>query len=221
MTQATDEELVTRVLAGEPHLYELLMRRHNQRLYRAIRAVLRSDTEVEDVMQEAYVNAYAKLSSFRGEAKFSTWITRIALYEAFARVRKGKRYQHAPEEEEEMETREPSPEQAASDRELAQVLERAIESLPESFRTVFMLRAVEEMSTAECAGVLDIPEDTVKTRLHRARTMLQKSLLERADAATPEVFGFHLSRCDRVVDGVFRRLGLARATAADARIGTS
>ncbi len=211
MTQVTDEELVARVVAGEAHLYELLIRRHNQRLYRTIRGVLRRDDEVEDVMQEAYVNAYAHLKSFRGDAKFSTWLVRIALYEAFARVRKGKRFERAPEEDDEMEASQPTPEQAASDRELARVVERAIDGLPESFRTVFMLRAVEEMSTAECADVLDIPEDTVKTRLFRARSMLQKSLLERADATTPEVFGFHLSRCDRVLDGVFRRLGLKRA----------
>jgi len=208
--EPTDEELVSRVLAGEHHVYETLMRRHNRRLFRAIRGVVRDDGETEDVMQEAYVNAYAHLSSFRGSARFATWLTRIALHEAFKRVRKGKRYEQASEEDE-MEAIQPTPEDAAGDRELGQVLERAIDALPEAYRTVFMLRAVEELSTAETAELLEIPDDTVKTRLHRARGILQKSLLERANAATPEAFGFHLSRCDRVVEGVFRKLGLPRA----------
>lgn len=205
--ESTDEDLVARVLAGESHLYEALMRRHNRRLFRAIRGVLRNDAEVEDVMQEAYVNAFAHLSTFRGTAKFSTWLTKIAIYEAFARIRKGKRFEQT-EEDAEMEAEQPTPEQTASDRELGSVLERAIDALPEHFRTVFVLRAVEELSTAEVADVLDIPDDTVKTRLHRARTMLQKSLLARADAATTEVFGFHLSRCDRIVNSVLARLGI-------------
>jgi RNA polymerase sigma-70 factor (ECF subfamily) len=201
--QLTDEDLVRRVVAGEHRLYELLMRRHNRRLYRAIRAVLRNDAEVEDVMQEAYVNAYTHLADFRGSAKFATWLTRIAVYEAFARLRKGKRF--VQQEDDEMEDVKPTPEEASSDRELGRVLERAIENLPETVRTVFVLRAVEELSTSETAEVLDIPDDTVKTRLHRARGMLQKQLLDRS-----EVFEFHLSRCDRVVDAVFKRLGVSR-----------
>lgn len=201
--ELTDEELVTRILSGEGHLYEEVMRRHNRRLYRAIRAIVRSDAEVEDVMQEAYVNAYAHLIQFRGGARFSTWLTRIAIHEAFARLRRAKRF--TSEEGEEMAANERTPEQMAGDAELARALERAIDALPEAYRTVFVLRAVEEMSTAETAEALEIPEDTVKTRLHRARGLLQKSL----DAATPEVYGFHLSRCDRVVKRLLSRLGIA------------
>lgn len=208
-TERTDEELVTRVLAGEAHLYEVLMRRHNQRLYRAIRGVLPDDDEVEDVMQEAYVDAFAHLASFRSEAKFSTWLTRIAVYAAFARARKTKWLAYG-QENEEREAEQPTPEQAVSDRELGSVLERAIDALPEPFRAVFVLRAIEGLSTAETARVLDVGDDTVKTRLHRARAMLQKSVLAGVDAATPEVFGFHLSRCDRVVNGVLVRLGIVR-----------
>ncbi len=208
--EVTDEDLVARILGGEPHLYETLMRRHNRRLYRAIRSVLRSEAEIEDAMQEAYVNAFAHLASFRGGARFSTWLTRIALHEAFGRVRKGKRFAPAREEDDEMEAPEPTPEDAAFRRELGAALEKAIDALPETFRTVFVLRAVEEMSTAEAAEILDVPTDTVKTRLHRARGMLQRLLLDGAAETTPEVFGFHLSRCERVVDGVFRRLGLPR-----------
>jgi len=207
-SEITDEALVAKVLAGQAQLYEILIRRHNRRLYRAIRAVLRNDAEVDDVMQDAYVNAFTHLSQFRGGARFSTWLTRIAVYEAFARLRKAKRFTQTSGEEEEMEAVQPTPEDAASGRELRHVLERAIDALPENFRTVFVLRAVEEMSTSETAEVLDLPDDTVKTRLHRARSMLQKSLLERAEG---EVYEFHLSRCDRVVDVVFQRLGLRGA----------
>lgn len=212
--ESTDEQLIERIRGGEPPLFEVLMRRHNRTVYRAIRGILRNDDEIEDVMQDAYVRAYAHLAEFRGEARFSTWLTRIAVYEAFARVRRRKRVGDAPNDEDDiMEAIQPTPEQQASNRELATVLEHAIDALPESFRTVFVLRAVEEMSTAETAMVLAIPEDTVKTRLHRARGLLQKTLLDRADASTPEAFGFHLSRCDRVVDGVFARLGITRAAA--------
>jgi RNA polymerase sigma-70 factor, ECF subfamily len=197
----TDEQLIERVLGGETAQYELLMRRHNQRIYRAIRGVIRDDNEIEDIMQDAYVRAFAHLAEFRGAARFSTWLTRIALHEAFARVRKARRFVHG--EPEETEAMEPNPEALASDSELKVVLERAIDALPESFRTVFILRAVEEMSTADTAEALAIPEDTVKTRLHRARGLLQKALV---DDVSREAFGFHLSRCDRVVANVLERV---------------
>lgn len=200
----SDEELIGRIRGGDRDAYASLMRRHNARIYRAIRGVIRNESEVEDVMQEAYVRAYAHLAEFRAEAKFSTWLTRIALHEAFARVRKARRF--ALGNEEETAAMEATPEEQASDREMKVVLESAIDALPESFRTVFILRAIEQMSTADTAEALEIPEDTVKTRLHRARGLLQKSLLERVAATSPEVFGFHLSRCDRVVAGVMARL---------------
>jgi RNA polymerase sigma-70 factor (ECF subfamily) len=209
----TDEELVVRVLEGEVRCFELLMRRNNQRLYRAVRSIAGSDDEAEDVMQEAYVNAYTHLADFSGAARFSTWLTRIAIHEAFARKRRGKRQaplDDVPGGEESMRAHGLGPEQRASDRELGVILERAVDALPESFRTVFVLRAVEQLSVSETAEVLEIPEETVKTRLHRARGLLRSDVTERVGAAVPNLFDFHLSRCDRVVTRVFARIGLER-----------
>jgi RNA polymerase sigma-70 factor (ECF subfamily) len=207
-----DEEVVARVRAGDRVLFEVLMRRHNQRIYRAARSIVKSDDEAEDVMQEAYVLAYQHLHDFAGRARFSTWLTRIAVHEALRRVRGGQRLTFMDEPEESM-TTEPDgpgrgndPEKIAGDRELARAIEGAVEMLPEAFRVVFVLRAVEQMSVAETAEALAIPEDTVKTRLHRARAAIQEQLLARTDALSPALYDFHLSRCDRVVAKVLRRI---------------
>jgi len=209
----TDEEIVARVCAGERHLFEQIMRRHNQRIYRAARAVLRDDGETEDVMQDAYVRAYEHLHEFEGRSRFSTWLTRIALHEAFARVRRRKRFDSL----ESIEARDgnqampaaPSrnPEQQASDGEMHGLIENAVGSLPEEFRSVFVLRAVQGMKGPEVAACLGIRETTVKTRLFRARARLQKLLVAEAGSTVGEIYDFHLSRCDRVVGAVFRRLG--------------
>jgi RNA polymerase sigma-70 factor (ECF subfamily) len=210
----TDEEIVARVRAGETQLFELIIRRHNQRIYRAARAILRDDAEAEDVMQDAYVRAYAHLHEFEGRAHFSTWLTRIAVHEALARLRRRRRFQPidaGSQETQSMPTAPRStPEQQASDGEIRTVVEKAIDSLPDDFRSVFVLRAVEEMSGAETAECLGIPEETVKTRLHRARARLQETLLQALEPAAPRAYEFHLSRCDRVVAVVFARLGLSR-----------
>lgn len=206
---ATDEELVARVCSGELDSFEILMRRHNSRLYRAARAILRDDSEAEDVMQDAYVRAYEHLHEFAGRARFSTWLTRIAVHEALARVRRRKRFDSLESEPEErqMPTRsETSPEQQAGDLEMRPMLERAIDALPPEFRAVFVLRAVDEMTGAETAECLGIREETVKTRLHRARGRLQEMLLESVEPTLSTVYDFHLSRCDRVVAAVLRRL---------------
>jgi RNA polymerase sigma-70 factor (ECF subfamily) len=212
----TDEQIVTRILAGETQLYELIMRRHNQRLYRAARAILRDDAEAEDVMQDAYVRAYAHLRDFEGRALFSTWLTRIAVHEALARSRERHRFKLTDERNGEMQPMSDSesstPEQLASDAEIRPVLERAIDALPDEFRAVFVLRAVEEMSGAETAECLGIPEETVKTRLFRARARLKETLLEALEPAAPRAYEFHLSRCDRVVAGVLSRLGVREAS---------
>ncbi len=206
----TDEQVVARVRAGETQLFELVMRRYNRRIYRAARAILRDDGEAEDVMQEAYVRAYAHLHEVEGRARFSTWLTRIAVHEAIARVRRQRRYQPIDEHTEEAQSmptaRRFSPEQQASGGEIRAALERAIDALPEDFRTVFVLRAVEEMTGAETAECLGIPEETVKTRLFRARARLQEALLETLEPAATQAYEFHLSRCDRVVAAVLRRL---------------
>lgn len=208
----TDEEAVARIRSGETGLFELLMRRHNQRIYRAARAIVRDDAEAEDVMQDAYVRAFCHLAEFEGRSRFSTWLTRIAVHEALARIRRGRRFQ--PVDPETQETRTMStaprftPEQHASDGEIRTVLEKAIDSLPDEFRSVFVLRAIEEMSGAETAECLGIPEETVKTRLFRARSRLQEALLSALEPAAAHAFEFHLSRCDRVVAAVLARLNL-------------
>lgn len=212
----TDEEIVARVRVGETPLFELLMRRHNQRLYRAARAILRDDGEAEDVMQDAYVRAYGHLHEFEGRARFSTWLTRIAVHEALARRRRGRRFEPIetqPEETQSMPTGPRfSPEQRASDGETRAVLEQAIDALPDEFRAVFVLRSIEEMTGAETAECLGIPEETVKTRLFRARARLQETLLEALEPSATSAYEFHLSRCDRVVAGVMARLGLRAPT---------
>jgi RNA polymerase sigma-70 factor (ECF subfamily) len=211
--QLTDEEVVARVLAGETGMFEIVMRRHNQRLYRVARAILRNDGEAEDVMQDAYVRAYEHLDQFAGKAKFSTWLTRIAVHEALARQRRGNRYQELePMSEREGDPMDrfasmtPNPEQQASNSEIRRLLEEAVEKLPDSYRVVFMLRDVEEMSTIDAAEALEITEENVKIRLHRARVLLRKNLYARAGIERKEAFNFNAVRCDRVVKNVFERI---------------
>jgi RNA polymerase sigma-70 factor (ECF subfamily) len=209
----TDEDVVERVLNGETPLYEILMRRYNQRLYRIARAILRDDAEAEDVMQDAYVRAYQHLASFEGRAKFATWLTRIAVHEALARSRRRGRVQSLDGAEDSrgdvmstLESPGPTPERSAYDRELGAVLEKAILQLPEDYRLVFTLREIEEMSTGETAQCLNLTEDNVKVRLHRARALLRKELFAQAGATKAQAFQFRAVRCDRVVNEVFRRI---------------
>jgi len=208
----SDEAVIARVRGGEPWCFEILMRRHNRRVFRVTRAILKRDDEAEDVMQEAYVRAYEHLSDFRGEASFVTWLTRIAIHEALARKRQEQRFDpldSAPRESMVISVEPPrSPEQQVNDQQLRAVLERAIDALLDEFRTVFVLRAVEQMTGAETAACLDIPEETVKTRLHRARLRLQEAIVRALDANSTQAFEFHLTRCDRVVKGVLSRLGI-------------
>jgi RNA polymerase sigma-70 factor (ECF subfamily) len=211
--QLSDEEVVARVLAGETGMFEIVMRGHNQRLYRVARAILRNDGEAEDVMQDAYVRAYEHLDQYAGRAKFSTWLTRVAVHEALARQHRGNRYQELkPTSEREGDPMDrfaslaPDPEQQASNSEIRTLLEEAVERLPDAYRTIFMLRDVEDMSTTDTAEVLEITEDNVKVRLHRARALLRKSLYARAGMERKEAFNFHAVRCDRVVKNVFERI---------------
>ena len=207
----TDEEIAIRVLAGETALYEIVMRRYNQRLYRVARAILRNDAEAEDVMQEAYVRAYEHLDQFAGRSRFSSWLTKIAVHEALSRVQKRSRQQ----ELEGMESQDmesilawdgDSPEQQVSNAEVGHLLEEAILSLPESYRTVLMLRDIEEMTTAETAAALDLTEENVKVRLHRARALLRQELYVKAGESRTRTFSFMGTRCDRVVRNVFERI---------------
>ena len=209
----SDEEVVTRVLAGEKSMFEIVMRRYNQRLYRVARAILHDDGEAEDVMQDAYVRAYEHLDQFAGRAKFSTWLTRIAVHEALARQRRGDRYQEfEPMSEIDGDPMDGfasmalTPEEQVSNSETRSLLEKAVENLPEAYRTVFVLRDIEEMSTTDTANALEISEENVKVRLHRARGALRKTLYDRAGLERKEAFNLHAVRCDRVVKKVFERV---------------
>ena len=199
----TDEHVVSQVVAGQTALFEVLMRRYNERVYRAVRAILRDEAEAEDAMQQAYLNAYSHLRQFDHRAKFSTWLTRIAINEALSRVRRRRAYEPFDEETSNVE-RFPAanPERAAVTKELHQLLEWAIDELPDGAREVFVLREVEGLSTAEVAAALEVSEDVVKTRLSRARSALRRLLVERTGAATPDAFRFYRPRCDLVVSRV-------------------
>jgi RNA polymerase sigma-70 factor (ECF subfamily) len=196
-----DEEVVTRVLQGETALFELIIRRHNQRLYRATRAILRDETEAEDAMQEAYVRAFCHLDQFAGDAKFSTWLTKIAVYEALGRLRRAKTQAEVPETMKSTD----NPEKAAYHSELQRAIEAAVDTLPPRYRSVFVLREIEDMSGAETAECLGINEVAVKTRLHRARRMLRARLERTVSGAAPLAFGYGEQRCDRMT-----RLTMAR-----------
>jgi RNA polymerase sigma-70 factor (ECF subfamily) len=207
--QLTDAQIVGRVVGGDAALFEILMRRHNQRIYRAVRAVLRADDDVEDVMQQAYLNAYEHLGQFAGEAQFSTWLTRIAVNEALSRRRKRDRSFGTGDDEATIsmvESGDPDPEKNASTAELREVMEREVTALPDSFRVVLVMRDIEGLSTLETATCLDISEDLVKTRLHRARTMLRDNLYKRAGVTFESLFAFGNARCDRVVASVMTQV---------------
>lgn len=209
----SDEEVVRRVRAGETGLFEVVMRRYNQRLYRVARAILRDDAEAEDVTQQAYVNAYRHLDQFAGRALFSTWLTKIAVHEALARARRRGRFDEKEAVDDwdgdtmdALKSPGPDPERQAFAGELRALIESAIEALPEHYRAVFVMREVEGMSTAESAECLEITEETAKTRLHRARKLLRDTLYERAGIESAAAFSFEAPRCDRVVAAVLEQI---------------
>jgi RNA polymerase sigma-70 factor, ECF subfamily len=206
----SDGELVARILAGECELFEIVMRRHNQQLYRAARAITGSETEVEDVLQQAYLNAFAHLRQFEARAQLSTWLTRIVINEASARRRRLGQATRTDETDshaaDAVASPVPGPEQQAYAGELHRVLEAAVDSLPEPYRVVFMLRDVEGMSTTEAGAALALGDEAVKTRLHRARAMLRRAVSARVGDAVAGTFRFYAPRCDRVVAAVLRRV---------------
>ena len=206
-----DEAVVDQVLAGNVAMFEVLMRRHNERLFRAARGILKNAAEAEDVMQQAYVNAYANLRQFDRRASFATWLTRIAVNEALARARKRGRYQPiddgdgtgnivpVPASD--------NPEQEAFTHEMRGILEAAIDELPDGLREVFMLRDVQGLSTAETANSLGVSEDAVKKRLSRSRAALRRHLFERVGITATQSFSFQRPRCDYIVASVLMRIG--------------
>ena len=209
--EISDEEVVKRVVAGERELFELLLRRYNQRIYRAVRAVLRNTEDAEDVMQQAWVNAYRHLHQFEGRSGFATWMTRIAIREAMARNKKAAPLQLVLDNDGETpmsDVREPGPdpEARAVTADLMQHVEAEVAALPEAYRSVLMLREVEGLSTEETASSLEVSADVVKTRLHRARTMLRDALYRRAGVGLQSTFTFGSSHCDGMVARVMAEI---------------
>ncbi|HEY6488646.1 MAG: RNA polymerase sigma factor [Terracidiphilus sp.] len=208
----TDQQVIDRIKGGETALYEIIMRRYNQRLYRIARAILRDGPEAEDVMQDAYVRAYQYLHQYAGDALFSIWLTKIAIHEALRRLRLRKRNLQLEDFEMDVESpmspieSSPNPEQHACIAETSQLLEEAILDLPDSYRAVIMMRDVEQMSTAETAAALDLSEQNVKVRLHRGHSMMRGWLFAHVGENGRSAFPFLGDRCDRVVLGVFARL---------------
>jgi RNA polymerase sigma-70 factor, ECF subfamily len=214
-----DAMLAQRVQAREPGAFELLMRRHNRRLYRVARAMLRDGAEAEDALQDAYLAAYQAIDSFRGQSTLATWLSKVLVNQCLGRMRRQARRDNIvpivamDADEQELHAMpnldSETPDNAMLRTELRAVLERKLDQLPEAFRTVFVLRCVEELSVEETAQVLDVPEATVRTRLFRARAMLRESLAQDIDVAERDVFAFGGVHCDRIVAAVLGRLGVA------------
>ncbi len=215
-----DAELVEMARRRDAAAFRVIMRRHNRRLYRAARAVIRDDGEAEDIVQEAYSLAFTNLGKFRGDSSLATWLTRIALNEALGRLRRrrptvelstldGEHRDDAHIIQFPMMTSNCDPEHTVARREIGRLMERAIDDLPEIFRVVFVMRGIEELSVEETARLLDLPEATVKTRLHRARRLLRQALDEQLAPALAEAFPFDGIRCVRMADRVLERLGIS------------
>lgn len=208
-----DLALARRIAAGEPGAFESLMRRLNRRLYRLARSALRDDAEAEDALQEAYLLAHRSIGQFRGDASLSTWLSRLVLNECFGRLRKSARRQNVipmlPGEAMDTTTPDPgdAPEQALQREQMRALIERKLDALPEDFRTVFVLRAIEELSVEETAACLGIAEATVRSRHFRARGLLREALARAIDGAERDLYEFGGARCDRIVAAVSARLG--------------
>lgn len=205
----TDADVIAEILAGDRSRFAVLVRRYNQPVYRACRAVLRDDHEAEDAVQAAWLNAFRSLAHFRADASFRTWVTRIGVNEASLRLRSRRRLGAIPVEELPMSQSE-SPEHAVYTKELAHLLEREIDALPEGLRSVLVLRDIIELDTAETAGCLGIQDENVRVRLHRARQQLAQRLTPSApqlfDTALPEVWRFDGERCARTLAAVMARI---------------
>jgi RNA polymerase sigma-70 factor, ECF subfamily len=206
ITTLSDADIVKRVRAGDRALFEILMRRHNQRLYRTARAVVKDEAEVEDVMQQAYINAFTHLHQFEERSQFSTWLTRITLNEALGRRRKMRPSEDTGEFMDTIRSPQPDPERQAYAEELRRVLEDAVDTLPDSYRTVFMLRDIEGLSTQATGEGLGLGEEAVKTRLHRARAMIRQAVTARIGEVASGTFQFQAPRCDRVVAAVLAKI---------------
>src|SRR5262245_58457464 len=219
----SDADLAARIELGDTRAFELVMRRHNRLLYRTARSILRDDAEAEDCLQEAYLQAFRSIAGFRAEAKLSTWLTRIVINQALAKLRKDKS-RHASvsldnvigiddriDGIEATQSGPAQPDAALLREELRRLLERHVDRLPSAFTTVFVLRALEELSVEETAATLGIPDATVRTRFFRARSLLRETLEGEVDASLADAFAFEGARCDRIVAAVLHRLPSGRA----------
>lgn len=213
---ATDAELAARAALGDASAFEGIMRRHNRLLFRTARSVLKSDAEAEDALQEAYLRAWSAIGNFRADAKLSTWLVRIVINEALGRLRRrGARIlpldatmdlADAQAEDTMEDNPDQRPDRAAMRSEVRRLIEACIDTLPEAFRTVFILRAVEELSVEEISVVLALPQATVRTRYFRARGLLREGLARNIDLSLGDAFSFDGQRCDRIVAGVLAQL---------------
>lgn len=210
-----DMDLARRALARDAEAFRAIMRRHNQKLYRLARSIIRNDSEAEDIVQETYVTAFAHLGSFRGEASLATWLSRIAINEALGRLRKKRRTAAVITDEPVHDAQvipfplnagDIDPERMMAQRQILALVERATDALPDVYRTVFVARVIEGLSMEETADLLGIKPQTVKTRLHRARTLVRRQLDEQIGPVLLDAFPFAGRRCDRLTAAVMRRL---------------
>ncbi len=211
LTKLSDSNVVQRVLEGEKELFEILLRRYNQRLFRVIRSYIHSEDDVQDIMQDAYVKAYTKLGQFNNQASFSTWLIRIAINEALQHIRKNKRQMMNYGKTESLEnvfqlpdTNQMNPEKQAITTETRTLLENAVDRLPEKYRVVFVLQQVEGLTNPEIADCLKLTDSNVKVRLHRAKGLLKEELFKTTHDASIFEFGNH--KCDAMVKNVLERI---------------
>lgn len=210
ITQSTDNELVCQTRDGNDRAFEMIMRRHNQRLYRIARSILREDNEAMDVVQEAYVKAYYHLEQFKGPDGFISWLSRIVRNEAMMRIRKSKRIDYTLDDinspDLDIESSDLEPLDHIANQQLRALLEEAIDRLDIEYRSVYMMRAIEQMNTAETAEVLELTEDVVKTRYLRAKRTLHKRLTTKLNESKLDVFEFAGENCNNIVQNVMLRI---------------
>lgn len=209
-----DMQLVSRALARDGDAFRTIIKTHNQRLYRIARGVVRNDSEAEDIVQEAYLSAFAHLESFRGDASLATWLSRIVINEALGRLRKRRRMVAMPENPQAEIIRFPlnpsdDPERTMAQRQILELVERATDSLPDVYRMVFVARVIEGLSIDETAELLGVRPETIKTRLHRARALVRKALDDQIGPVLLDAFPFAGRRCERLTNAVMQRLGLS------------
>ena len=218
-TGAADAELIQRARSRDEKAVRAIMQANNRRLYRIARGILRNDSEAEDVVQETYVRAFTHLESFRGDSSLATWLARIAMNEALGRLRRqraGVEWTSLPEGTIEAQiiqfphsAASEDPEKSMAQRQIQNVVEHAIDELPDPFRVVFITRVIEGMNVEETAEILQLKPETVKTRLHRARTMLRDNVEKKIGPVVMEAFPFAGRRCERLTQAVLKRLGFA------------